>query len=293
MKPRRLVPVALAGFGVALGANLLFALAVLNEVDDLLHPRRVQAAATSPDLAKAVAVAFTTADGLTLRGSLFPPRNGATVIVCHGHGQDRTQMLPEALLLTHNNVGVLLFDWRAHGESEGIISTRGDRERLDLEAAIIFLSGRADVDASRLGVLGFSRGGSVAIEVAAMDPRLRGVIAEAPMTSLSEALLMDVRGPRVLARWPALWAARRAGIDIEGFQPEVSIFRIGSRPILIIQGALDRSAPLSHALRLYSAAREPKSLWVIDTAAHGRYIESEPVEYERRLVSFFTTALGP
>lgn len=293
MNVRSCVPAAIAILTVALAAYAIFAVSVVREVDGLMHPRRASHAATSSELANAVLVAFATIDGLTLRGSFVPSRNGATVILCHGHGEDRAQMLPEARLLTRNNFGALLFDWRAHGESEGTVSTRGDRERLDLKAAIDFLAGRADVDASRLGVLGFSRGGSVAIEVAVMDHRLRGVVAEAAAPSLSEALLRDVRGPLMLARWPALWAARRAGIDVEGFQPESSISRLGPRPILIIQGARDRVVPVSDALRLYAAAHQPKSLWLIDGADHGRYIESEPVEYERRLVAFFTGALEP
>lgn len=293
MSVRSGLAAALVILALALAAYALFAVSVMRDVARLMGPGQVGRAALSLGLADAVPVAFTTSDGLTIRGSFVPARNGATVILSHGHGEDRTQMLPEARLLTRHNFGALLFDWRAHGESEGTASTRGDRERLDLTAAIDFLAGRADVDAGRLGVLGFSRGGSVAIAVAAKDHRLRGVVAEAAAPSLREALLRDVRGPHMLARWPALWAARRAGIDIDGVQPEAAISSLSPRPILIIQGARDRVVPVSDAHRLYAAARQPKTLWLIQGADHGGYMEREPVEYERRLVAFFTGALAP
>lgn len=272
-------------------AYLAFAVFVVCDVYVLTHPPRVRTEMTSSDLARAESVEFRTVDGLVLRGSIVPPRNGATIVLCHGHGVDRAQMLPEARLLVRAGFGVLLFDWRAHGESEGAISTRGDRERLDLVAAIDFLVGRSDVDPKRLGVLGFSRGASVAIEVAAIDPRVRGLVAQAGTGSLGEALAQDVRGPRVIARWPALWAARAAGIDVYGFQPERAISRIGPRPVFIMHGAQDRATPVSEAHRLYAAASQPKSLWIIDSAGHGGYIESEPIEYEQRLVAFFVSVL--
>ena len=50
-----------------------------------------------------------------IRGWLLPPRNGTTVILLHGAGATRTQMLPEARLLANAGYGLLMFDWPGSG----------------------------------------------------------------------------------------------------------------------------------------------------------------------------------
>jgi predicted alpha/beta-fold hydrolase len=42
---------------------------------------------------------------------------------------------------------------------------------------------------------------------------------------------------------------------------------------------------------LYQAAGEPKELWILPHGGHGGYLQAEPEEFERRVVSFFDTAL--
>ena len=48
----------------------------------------------------------------------------------------------------------------------------------DLSAAVTYLSSRPGVDAGRIGVLGLSMGGEIAITGAALDPRLKAIVAE-------------------------------------------------------------------------------------------------------------------
>ena len=87
-------------------------------------------------------VSFTTSDGLRLEGWFVPSRNGATVIAFPGRSgpQKHTRMLVE------HGYGVLLFDRRGEGASEGdpnIFGWVGDR---DLHAATDYLRSRPDVD---------------------------------------------------------------------------------------------------------------------------------------------------
>src|SRR5579871_6685277 len=122
----------------------------------MLHPPRKSVLWPSPssDLATLTAVAFTTSDHLTLRGWYIPSRNHAAVILTHGFGTDRTQMLFEARLLAHGGYGVLLFDWRGQGQSDGDRVTWGDLERRDLIAALDFITTRPEVDRRRIGAIG-------------------------------------------------------------------------------------------------------------------------------------------
>ena len=122
-------------------------------------------------------VSITTVDGLTLHGWYLPSQNRAAVVLAHGLGQNRNYMLPYAFHLVNAGYGVLLFDLRAHGESEGALLTmHGD----DVLAAVAFLQSRPEIDLARIGVLGFSMGGIVIIEAAAHSSAIRAVLVDGP-----------------------------------------------------------------------------------------------------------------
>ncbi len=80
-------------------------------------------------------VAFTTSDGLELEGWYIPSRNGAAVIAFPGRKGPQRQ----ARMLARHGYGVLLFDRRGEGESEGDPNIFGWRGERDLDAAVAFL----------------------------------------------------------------------------------------------------------------------------------------------------------
>ena len=70
-------------------------------------------------------VAFDAGDGVHLSGWYRPTRNGATIIVLHGGGGDRTGAVAHARLLVRHGYGVLLYDARGRGRSEGVQNAWG------------------------------------------------------------------------------------------------------------------------------------------------------------------------
>src|SRR5207342_2587655 len=115
-----------------------------------------------------------TSDGLTLRGSYVPSRNGAAVIVSPGYSST-----PEhARMLIRHGYGVLLFDQRGEGRSDGDPNALGWSAEKDLDAAIAFLAARPDVQAGRIGGLGLSVGGEALLQTAAHNSSLRAVVSE-------------------------------------------------------------------------------------------------------------------
>ena len=81
-------------------------------------------------------VHFQSRDGLRLAGWFIPGTNGATVILAHGRGSERSRMLPHANYLHKDGFSVLIFDFRYRGESEGDESTLGAKEPWDIEGAV-------------------------------------------------------------------------------------------------------------------------------------------------------------
>ncbi|MBL8950242.1 MAG: alpha/beta fold hydrolase [Myxococcaceae bacterium] len=278
------IALAVAGLTAAIGVTV-------RDVERVLHPPRKSAPVNSTQW-PFEAITLETRDGVKLAAWYLPSTNGAAVVLAHGHGENRSQMLPEAHVLASRGFGVLLFDWRAHGDSEGRLSTRGDRERYDLFAAIDWVSQQADVVPGRLGVLGYSRGATVGLEVTACDPRVGAVVAEASVTSMRESLDHDFSRFGKLSQVAArMWVKRVRHIDVDSVRPIEHIGHISPRPLLLVHGTLDPSVPAYMGTLLYLTAESPKQLWLVGGAGHGGFVRHVGPEYATHLASFFEGAL--
>jgi pimeloyl-ACP methyl ester carboxylesterase len=226
-----------------------------------------------------------------VKGWFVAPRNGATVILVHGAGADRSQMLPEARLLVEHGFGVLLFDLPGHGESEGSVHW-SEGERHALAGALDWLGGRREVDGGRVGALGFSMGGYVLAQVAMHDQRLRAVALAGTPPDVAAQSQWQFRRFHQLTQLPARLALLRGGIHLDEPQPAVAVAGISPRPLLLVAGTEDPTVPLPLARQLHAAAREPKDVLVIDGAGHGGYDQTAPDAYRARVLEFFTRALA-
>ena len=119
-------------------------------------------------------VSFTTSDGLELQGWYVPSKNGAAVIAFPGRSgpQAHTRML------VSHGYGVLLFDRRGEGASDGDSNLFGWGGDKDILAAIEYLKSRPDVDPQRIGGIGFSVGGELMLQTAAETDDLAAVVSE-------------------------------------------------------------------------------------------------------------------
>ena len=119
-------------------------------------------------------VTFTTSDGLTLHGWYIPSRNGAAIVDFPG----RLGTQAHARMLARHGYGVLLFDRRGEGRSEGGGNLLGWGGEKDIIAAVDWLKRRPDVDPDRIGGIGLSVGGELMLEAAAKDPDLAAVVSD-------------------------------------------------------------------------------------------------------------------
>jgi hypothetical protein len=153
------------------------------------HPARVALAGSPANFGLAYEdVAMPAADGVILRGWYVPSRNGAAIIAVHGSDGNRLQLLWHAQALAEGGYRVLLFDLRAHGDSDGTVFPVSDAGP-DVAAAVASLRGREEVDPERIGAVGLSLGAEVIIQAASGDPSLKALIAEGAGTNRIEDLL--------------------------------------------------------------------------------------------------------
>lgn len=233
-------------------------------------------------------VVFSTEDGLKLRGWYFPSKNRAAVVLGHGHGTNRAELLPEAVALSKAGFGVLAFDWRAHGESDGAWVSYGFHERKDLKAALGLVAARPDVDPARIGGFGFSRGGTVLLEVAAVDPRIRAVVVASTAQSARSGVCRDF-GSGPLGCFPVAVAFGLQGVDLDATRAVDRICALKPRPVLIVHGTADPATPVGDSQVLFDAACGPKELWQIPGAKHGGFARVDG--YLDRVTGFFSKAL--
>ena len=243
-------------------------------------------------------VTFSTVDQVQLKGWWIESKEPSekTIILMHGWGMNRSFILPYTCFLRDLGYNLFYFDFRALGESGGNTSSIGYLELRDARAAIHFLKHKYPGKCKKIGFYGLSMGGMVAISEAARNPEIQCVAAEAPYFSFR----------KVVSRWawihyhipyfPLLpiilhYVRSQLGANPERYSPKYTIGKIAPRPIFIIHGRADNLVPAAQARHLYRAAGDPKMLWLVPGALHGKCGEVGGFEYKQRLADFFKEAL--
>lgn len=234
--------------------------------------------------------------GVVLRGwKVRPPNPSADwVLLFHGVSDNRAGMSGHAEFLLRNGYSVLMMDARAHGSSEGPLATYGWLERHDTAAIASALFASEQVHC--FFFLGESMGASIALQSAAIEPRVSGVVAESAFANLRE-VSFDYAGLRLssflgrtLFRPASSMAIRGAekegGFKADDISPEKAV-AARAFPVLLICGLRDRNIPARHTRRIFKAAAGPKEMWLVPGAGHTAALGKEPREFERRVVNFY------
>lgn len=267
----------------------------------LVYPASVGPLYTPADfgLTNTEAVIATTTDGIAIAGWYAPPAEspGGAVILTHGIGAARDQMLPEARLLQDNGYGFLTIDLRNHGDSGGEVNSMGVLEVQDVQAAVDFLLEQPEIDPERIMIIGNSFGASTALLAAAQIPTLKGVVAISPYSSFlgvvgDRAQVSYRLPPRPAADLVLFWGGLEAKVSLYDADPAAAIGQIAPRPVLLIHGKLDGTTPYISSERLYAAAGENADLWLLDDVGHGGFYQMYPAEYETRVLDVIERAIG-
>jgi alpha/beta superfamily hydrolase len=239
----------------------------------------------NPPSADYQTVGFTASDGVDLEGWYRRSENGASVLMLSGGGGNRRSTLRHAEMLVRHGYGVLVYDPRGSGNSEGTVNSYGWGWEKDAAAALDFLAERDDVEPGRVGALGLSTGADIAIDIAARRQAVKAVVAD----SAAQIGYKDIEAytSRTLDRAP-MWVLFKALEVIQG--------RSGPKEALADQIARSRAPHLIISAgkqekewgELYDRAGGDRSeLWHLPNAGHTAALRQYPEAYEQRVVSFF------
>jgi fermentation-respiration switch protein FrsA (DUF1100 family) len=107
------------------------------------------------------------------------------LVIGHGFGVIKKSLIEVGTHFSNAGYVTLAIDYRTFGESEG--EPRGQLFPLnqveDFRNGISYLQTRGEVDADRIGIWGTSFGGAVAIYTAAVDLRVKAVVAQVPVVN--------------------------------------------------------------------------------------------------------------
>ena len=298
VRARRLASVAIGALLVAyLGICFNYAERLTRVDRNELERAAASVAATHED------VTLQTADGLTLKGWWFPAaedRDRAAVLV---HGKDANRIDSSwhsgriARVLLAHGYSTLLFDLRGHGESEGLRWGLGEREALDVAAAVDLAAAKAGVPRSRVALVGESMGaGSTLMSLAHVSDVGAVVVdsAYADGPTVVDELAPAVSGlPAFFTPGMVVMAKAFFALDLAAVRPAEQVRAHPEKAFLFIHCQEDSTVLVHHARDLKAASANPASeLWIARDCGHVRAFSRYPGEWEQRVIAFLEGQLG-
>jgi pimeloyl-ACP methyl ester carboxylesterase len=285
----------------AILALLFFAVLATAGVAGFLVYRIVKPVRTSSEInlqsfpGRPDAVQFTVLTSQAREGWFFPGLRGApTIVLCHGYGSSRAELLTLVSALQDHQYNVFLFDFAAHGGNSGA-TTFGYREADELRSALDALATRNDVDPHNFGVWGYNLGAYAALREAERDPRIRALVLDSVYDTPSQMVKIGVERTG-LAGFPLMIRSAEFSFDLLNLsyrkEPPLStrLNALVNVPILFIQAADDPELA-AIARNMFVKAPEPREQTII---GHGNFVamnDDDKRAYENRVVSFFLTHL--
>ncbi len=217
-----------------------------------------------------------TISGLKLKGNLHipdtVPHDGSPcVIALHGleGDKDRGKWPTVASYLYDSGYACLRFNFRGCGEIE---KSGGAFEDLtlsgrieDYKAALQYVRSEQSIDSNRIGVIGSSLGGMVAIGGKQKVNAVVTMGSPYKVPRYGKPLIPQEEGDHYVL--PSGSRFRKDFYeDIQKYDLTKDVKQ--APPLLIIHGSSDEVVPVEHARILYESAEEPKELQIIEGADH-------------------------
>ncbi len=208
-------------------------------------------------------------DGLELAGLLFrpagPPAGG--LLVCHGAGSRKENHSIMGEQAAAAGLAALTFDFRGHGESDGVMGAEGWHDAVAAGETLLAAS-----DAPWLAARGASMGGCFLLLAARAHARL----------FRSLVLLCPADGPSLLAGLDDLERLERAGdpdreyygrFDGAAWRPHLRRLDLvaaarGLPRVLLAHARDDEAVPFAHSERLAAVLAAPTRFIALDEGGH-------------------------
>lgn len=243
-------------------------------------------------------VAFTSSDGLNLSGFLLRRPNAiGNLVLCHGYKGTKEFMYN--YLDSFSNYNILLFDFRAHGQSTGHIISLGCHEYKDVIAATRFMKQAIPDKKIPTILLGISMGGASSLRAVKEEPALADALIIDSTYSELEKMFLRAYYLRVNLPYYPFYPIIRSMFHYLGDCDikEMSIINCVKnikQPILFIHSCTDSFIKPSNSVTLFSYALNPKTkLWIGPKCRHGWLHTYFPKFYKAKVDRFLGKTVFP
>jgi uncharacterized protein len=243
-------------------------------------------------------VSFESEDQFKLSGFVIIRENPtANLVMCHGYKSSKELLY--GLIDIFPDWNIIVFDFRAHGQSEGAITSMGFHESKDVVAATNFLKKHTStVFQKKLPcvVLGISMGAAASLKAAENHPDLcDALIIDSTYARLNSVVFKAFSRRSHLPLYPffpiiKLLFHHFASCNMLEMNPEESVRHI-HKPIYFIHALNDSYISMNNVLKLYANAKDRHSkLWVAPECRHGWLHSYYPELYYRKVTKFLAQA---
>lgn len=262
------------------------------------------------------------ATSIARKGLLFrQPKARATVLICHGFMCNKTDV--RFLRSIFHDYNVMLFDFRAHGEStRGQTCTFGCNEVFDIRGAVDFIKSDKDMGSLPLVVYGFSMGAVSSINAQSQDGSLFDcAIWDCPFDSTEDLLARSIKklkinlfghtfpfpGRSFLKKYAynryvqaMLKAALKTIAQFDSADIEIHMVPIDTTsaikkvtiPSFFITCKNDDKAPPEAVQKVYDGAQGFKRYWITNGRRHYDSFLWDPEKYTYKVRKFIENFLN-
>lgn len=254
-------------------------------------------AAVEPAPAPATEIRLTTSDQVEIAASYWKADDptAPAILLLHGNGGNRRDMLDMATWLAGEGYSVLSIDMRGHGQSSPKSKSFGYLEARDAHAAFAWL--RQQHPAGKLGAIGFSLGGAAsvlgdegpldvdALVMMSVYPDIRTAIAnriETVAGTLPAAAIEPLLSYQSIARY---------GVWPDKLSPLAALKKVRV-PVMLVGGELDAYTPPAETEAMYRAAPPGSEWWILGGMGHDEVVRAADPAFRQKLKAYLDRSLN-
>ena len=258
-------------------------------------------------------ISFSSSDGLTIHGSLYsPPAPKGVFVFCPETGGNHWMALNYIVALRDAGCAVVAFDFRNQSDSDtmpGYESTHWptEYEVNDGMAAVDFVTRHDELKSLPIGIFGVSRGGTVALTVAARHEKVQCVVGDG-------AFIINTLMQFFAVRWAELYVPRKWLAYLPGWHISSTLFfarsisqykrsvryatlnsdlpRLRDKDVMLIAGKRDSYVKPEMTEEIARRAGGNAEIWIAPKAKHNMARTMNETEYDCRLVEFVEQSFG-
>ncbi len=253
-----------------------------------INAQKKKETATDADL---LPVTLKTKDGLALDcWNIKVPEAKGTFIMFHGHGSNKSDILPQARALQQLGYNTFLVSFRAHGNSGGNTCTIGFEEAEDVKAAYEFVQAEKE---KNILIYGVSLGAATVMK-AVNDFGLapQKMILEMPFGSLQDAVEARVKLMKLpvqpISSLLCFWGGTIHGFWAFNMKPSAYAKKINC-PVLLQWGMNDPRVSKTETDDIFANISSPKKLVVYENSGHQNLYTNETGKWLQNVGSFLSS----